>query len=89
MTGEIVGISLTLVVGEELNRDSLTSWASFWGVAGFPPGVCPVGPTLLVFGATIGIRAEVVGGALVVAGGVMASSDDGAASSLGRVSARA
>jgi hypothetical protein len=38
---------------------------------------------------TIGIRAGFDGGALVVAGGVMASSDDGAASSLGRVSARA
>jgi len=41
------------------------------------------------FGLTIGIRAGFDGGALVVAGGVMASSDDGAASSLGRVSARA
>ena len=37
---------------------------------------------------TIGIRAGLDGGALVVAGGVMASSDDCAASSRGRVSAR-
>ena len=60
--GEIVGISPTLVVGGELNQhksggESLTSWASFWGVAGLPPGVRPVGPTLLVFGLIIGIRA--------------------------------
>jgi len=30
--------------------ESLTSWASFWGVARLPPGMCPVGPTLLVLG---------------------------------------
>jgi hypothetical protein len=55
VTGEIVGISPTLVVGGELNQhkkwgESLTSWASFWGVAGFPPGVCLIEPTLLVLG---------------------------------------
>ena len=51
----VVGISPTLVVGGELNQhksrgESLTSWASFWGVTGFPPGVRPVGLTLLVLG---------------------------------------
>ena len=54
VTGEIVGISPILVVGGELNQhktgESLTSWASFWGVARLPPGVRPVGPTLLVLG---------------------------------------
>ena len=48
MTEEIVGISPTLIVGGELNQlkkwgESLTSWASFWGVARLPPGVCPLG----------------------------------------------
>ena len=50
--GGIVGISPTLIVRGELNQhkvgESLTSWASFWGVVGLPPGVRPVGPTLLV-----------------------------------------
>ena len=55
VTGEIVGISPTLVVGGELDQlkkwgESLTSWASFWGVAGLSPGMRPVGPTLLVLG---------------------------------------
>ena len=54
VTREIVGISPTLIVGGELNqhksRGSLTSWTSFWGVAGFPPGVRPVGPTVLILG---------------------------------------
>ena len=50
-----VGISPTLVVGGELNQhksggESLTSWASFWGVARLPSGVRLVGPTLLVLG---------------------------------------
>ena len=42
----LCGESLTnLKVGE-----SLTSWANFWGVAGLPPGVRLVGPTLQVLG---------------------------------------
>ena len=53
--GKIVVISPTLIVGGELNQhksggESLTSWASFWGVAGLSPGMRPVGPTLLVLG---------------------------------------
>ena len=70
VTGEIVGISPTLVVGGELNQhknrgESLTSWASFWSVLRLPPGVHPVGPTLLIFWPTIGIR---IGSAISWAG---------------------
>ena len=47
-----VGINPTLFVGGENQHKSgsLTSWASFWGVAGFPLGVRPVGPTLMILG---------------------------------------
>ena len=44
--------------------ESLTSRASFWGVAGFPPGVRPVGSTLLVLGQQWISLTLVVGGEL-------------------------
>ena len=66
--GGIVGISPTLIVRGELNQhkvgESLTSWASFWGVVGHPPGVRPVGPTLLVLGRQWISPTLVVGGEL-------------------------
>ena len=53
--GEIVEISPTLVVGGELNQYKIEESLSplglaFGGVAGFPSGVRPVGPTLLILG---------------------------------------
>jgi len=55
VTGEIVGISPTLIVGGELNQykseESLSPLGlAFGGVVGFPSGVRPVGPTLLILG---------------------------------------
>ena len=55
VTGEIVGISPTLVVGGELKKykseESLSPLGlAFGGVAGFSSGVRPVGPTLLILG---------------------------------------
>ena len=55
VTGEIVGISPTLVVGGELNQYKIEESLSplglaFGGVAGFPSGVRPVEPTLLILG---------------------------------------
>ena len=44
--------------------ESLTSWASFWGVAGLPPSMRPVGPTLLVLGRQWISPTLVVGGEL-------------------------